>query len=108
MNKKQIALSLVLADFVALTAYAVYHYSYMGFFEVIFANAVSLQIFVDLVVALAFVMVWMWRDARQRGIAAAPYILLTLGLGSIGPLLYLIRIAGDEPVGASAPDHALA
>ena len=106
MNKKQIGLSLVLADFVALTAYAVYQYGYMGFFEVIFANAISLQIFVDLVIALTFVVVWMWRDAQQRGIMVVPYVLLTFGLGSIGPLLYLIRIVGDAPAPALAPGHA--
>jgi len=105
MNKKQIGLSLVLADFLALTAYALYQYGYMGFYDVIFANAVSLQIVADLLIGLTIVMVWMWRDAGQRGIAAAPYLLLTLGLGSIGPLVYLIRIAADEPVGALTPGH---
>ena len=33
MNAKQIGLSVLLADFLALTAYAVYQYGYIGFFE---------------------------------------------------------------------------
>jgi len=91
MNAKQIGLSLVLADFVALTAYAVYHYGYLAFFELHTFNAIGVQIFVDLVIALCVVLGWMVRDAKARGIAVAPYVVLTLTLGSIGPLLYLIR-----------------
>lgn len=91
MNAKQIGLSLVLADFVGLTAYAIYHYGYIGFFEVLLSNAVGIQVLVDLCIALAMVVVWMVRDARERGISATPYIVVTLFIGSIGPLAYLIR-----------------
>jgi hypothetical protein len=97
MNAKQIGLGLVLADFAALTAYAVYQYGYVGFFEALLANAVGLTVFVDLCIALSLVMVWMWRDARERGISALPYIVVTLFTGSIGPLAYLIRRARVEP-----------
>ena len=103
MNKKQIGLSLVLADFLALTAYAIYEHGYMGFFDVLTGDAVGMQIFADLLIALTMVLVWMWRDAQRRGIAVVPYVLLTLTLGSIGPLVYLIRVAGDAPVPALAP-----
>jgi len=102
MNAKQIGLSVVLADFAALTAYAVYQYGYVGFFEVAFSNAASATVAVDLVIALAMVMVWMWRDARARGLSPLPFVLLLLTFGSVGPLLYLIRIAGDG-VPAAAP-----
>jgi uncharacterized protein DUF2834 len=96
MNRTQMGLSVLLADFVALTAYAVYHYGYVGFFELVMANAVTVTAFVDLCIALSLVMAWMIRDARERGTSALPYILLTLTLGSVGPLLYLIRRAGSE------------
>jgi hypothetical protein len=46
---------------------------------------------VDLLTALFVGVVWMWRDARAKGVAALPYALLTLGTGSLGLLLYLIR-----------------
>src|SRR6185295_17208020 len=96
MNLKQIGIGLVLADFVALTAYAVWHHGYLAFFDVHAMNAINVQIAVDLVIALGMVSLWMWRDARARGVSALPYLVVTLFLGSIGPLLYLFRRAGEE------------
>lgn len=104
MNAKQIGIGFVLADFVALTVYAVYHYGYLAFFELHAMNAIQLQIFIDLIIALTFVMVWMWRDAKARGISPIPYVAMTLFLGSIGPLVYLIRREATDasPVGVAA------
>ena len=105
MNRKQIALAVVLADFAALTAYAVAQYGLVGLFEQCFANVATVTIFADLTIALSLVVVWMWQDARERGIAPLPYALLTLGLGSVGPLLYLIRRFGRE--NEAAPHRVL-
>lgn len=45
----------------------------------------------------------MVRDARARGVSAVPYVLLTLALGSAGPLVYLIRrLASDAPARVGA------
>ena len=108
MNAKQIGLSVVLADFLALTAYVVYQYGYVGFFELVIANLASTLALVDLVIALSLVIVWMVRDARARGVSPVPYVLLTLTLGSAGPLVYLIRhVVSDRRVqtvaGLAAP-----
>ena len=97
MNKKQIALAVVLADHAALTVYAVAQYGFVGLFDAAFANAATIQVFADLVIALSLVVAWMWQDAREQNISPIPYALLTLGLGSIGPLLYLIRRFGRVP-----------
>jgi hypothetical protein len=99
MNKKQIALAVVLVDFAALTAYVVAQYGIVGLYEALFANWASTLAVVDLTIALTMVVAWMWRDARVRGVNPVPYALLTLGLGSVGPLVYLIRRAGtvDAP-----------
>jgi len=99
MNLKQIGIGIVLADFVGLTAYAVWHYGYLAFFDVHAMNAINLQISVDLVLALGMVSLWLWQDARARGVSALPYLVVTLFLGSIGPLLYLWCRAADEPAG---------
>lgn len=100
MNAKQIGLAVVLADFAAFTAYVVYQYGYVGFFRefltIAMSNAVIGQLGFDLVITLGLVSLWMWRDARERGVSIIPYLVLTLTLGSIGPLLYLIRRAGSE------------
>ena len=86
----RVAVGLVLLAFADLNAYVVWHYGYMGFWELITANAATIAALVDLTIALGFVTVWMWRDAHRRGITVAPYVVLTALLGSIGPLLYLV------------------
>jgi hypothetical protein len=96
MNWKRLGIGLVLVDFSALTAYAIYQHGYLGFIDAALMNAWTIQLSVDLVLALSFVMVWMWGDARDRGISPLPYALVTLVLGSIGPLLYLFRREARE------------
>src|SRR5262245_6775968 len=91
----RIAIGLVLFAFADLNAYVLWHYGYMGFWEAVTANAATIATVVDLTIALSFVLVWMWRDARRRGITLVPYVALTALLGSIGPLLYLV-IHGRE------------
>jgi uncharacterized protein DUF2834 len=91
MNGKVIALSFVLLDFAALSAYAVYQYGYLGVIQRMLADSATTLAFVDLTIALSLVVAWMWQDARARGTSVLPYILLTLAFGSVGPLLYLIR-----------------
>ena len=101
MNAKQIGLSVLLANFLALTAYAVYQYGYVGFFDLMTANLATATAFADLLIALSLIVVWMVRDARARGVSPVPYVLLTLALGSAGPLAYLIRrLANEAPAGS--------
>ena len=102
MNRKQLALSAILIAFVAQEAYAVYLYGYLGFFRMMFANFATITAMVDLVIALTLVIVWIGDDAEQRKVSALPYLLITLALGSVGPLLYLIRRFGDRTDRAAA------
>jgi len=98
MNRKQLGLSVVLVGFAGLNAYCVYEYGYVGFFQLVLANAATVAALVDLTIALTLVTLWMWQDSRERGMSPLPYVVLTLTLGSIGPLLYLIRREGAAPV----------
>ena len=98
MNGRQIALGIVLADFAALSAWAVWQHGYLGVFELALASWATTVVFVDLVIALSLVLLWMLGDSRERGLAFFPYALLTLAFGSVGPLLYLIRREGREAV----------
>ena len=96
MNVKQLGVEVVLVAFSAFSAYVVYHYGYIGLFEQALANAATVQVFLDLAIALSIVILWMWQDAQKHDIAPLPYILLTLTLGSVGPLLYLVRRLSRE------------
>ena len=86
----KILIAFVLADFTALTVYALYQFGLIGLFDAVFANAATITAFADLVIALSLVMIWMWQDARKRGVSALPYCAVTLVAGSVGPLLYLL------------------
>ncbi len=55
------------------------------------ANPGALQILADVVIVCCLAIAWMVQDARDRGVAVWPYVLITLTAGSFGPLLYLIR-----------------
>jgi hypothetical protein len=95
MTRKEIVLWLVLADFVALTAYVVAQAGLSAFvpaaIEITRQSPWGLQLLVDFGIAIALILAWMVTDARARGFAAWPYMLLTLCRGTIGPLAYLIR-----------------
>ena len=107
MNRKQLALSGALIVLLACDAYSVYLYGFVGFFRVVLSNFGGFTAFLDLLIALVLVMVWMGNDARERNASAIPYVILTVLLGSVGPLIYLIRRFGDqaerEPSAAPQP-----
>jgi fatty acid desaturase len=102
MNAKQIGLGIILFNFVALNAWVVYQFGYMGFVEAMFANIATTAAFVDLTIALSLIAYWMWQDARKHGGVFLPYFLLTLTFGSVGPLLYLILRTGSEDMQSHA------
>ncbi len=106
MGLKLIGLSVILAGFVALSAYAVQQQGYLAFIDAFFGDAIGLQVFFDLCIALGIVAVWMWRDAKERGISPLPYIALMVPLGSIGALAYLVR--RELPAARPAIDPRLA
>jgi hypothetical protein len=56
----------------------------------------SVQLLLDLAIALGFALSWMRTDARQRGLPWWPFLLVTLAVGSIGPLAYLV-VRGVRP-----------
>jgi hypothetical protein len=103
MNRKQIAISVILVILLALDADAVYAYGLLGFFRAALSNGAAIASFADMVVALSLICLWMAEDARERGFSALPYVLVTLALGSPGPLLYLIRRFADRTETATIP-----
>jgi hypothetical protein len=95
VNAKQVGLGIVFVAFAALNVHVVVRYGYLGFLELATANAATTAVLVDLTIALGLITVWLWRDARARGVTAVPYVMLTIFFGSIGPLLYLISRLGQ-------------
>jgi len=88
MQRTLITITLLL--FGALTVMAMQEVGYIGLFMSPLQSLAGMQIFMDLVIALSLVMVWLWRDAQATGRNAWPWLLATLMLGSFGPLLYLL------------------
>ena len=88
MQRTLITITLLL--FGALTVMAMQEVGYIGIFMSPLQSLAGMQIFIDLVIALSLVMVWLWRDAQATGRNAWPWLLATLMLGSFGPLLYLL------------------
>lgn len=102
---RTLVLSLVLAAFSAFTAYALAFHGLVGFFETELSTPAGIQVLLDVVIAATLALVWMAGDARERGLPFLPYLALTLSLGSIGLLSYLIH---RELRGARAPRRAAA
>ncbi len=101
---KTLALGLVLVGFTALSFYAVEVHGYLGFFEALGSTTAGVVAFTDLVIALTLAMLWMRGDAQERSLPFWPYAILTLALGSVGPLSYLIH----REVRARAPRQVTA
>jgi TRAP-type uncharacterized transport system fused permease subunit len=91
MTTKTFVLVLALSLFTALSFYGVAVHGYLGFFEALASTTAGIVVFTDLVIALTLTLLWMSSDARERGLPLWPYVALTLALGSVGTLSYLIH-----------------
>lgn len=87
---KRIVLGVVLAAFLVQTVRVLAGIGFVGFFESAGINDATRLMFYDLVIALVLMSIWMRRDAARQARRFWPYALLTLTLGSAGPLLYLL------------------
>lgn len=107
MSWRRLGILVLFADFLVFTAWVIYRDGYMVFADVFLGSAAGVQVLIDLTISLALVATWMIRDARERGVSVAPYLLITLFLGSLGPLLYLVRRPEENAVAVSrAPARA--
>ncbi len=83
-------LIVVQIGFLALTGYVIVEYGFPGFYREVTQNAATLLCFVDLAIALVLIMIWMFRDAKKHGRNPLLYALITISIGSAGPLFYLL------------------
>lgn len=84
-------LVIVLVSFVVFSVLRVADQPFFGFLTLAWNDPWGGQVFVDLVIALSLFLSWARRDAEGRKLPFVPYALLTLLLGSIGALAYLIH-----------------
>jgi len=107
MNFRAFLLLDVLVAFLVFTLWVIESIGYVGFFAQTLASPVGIQLLIDLVLSLSLALLWMRSDSKASGIPFAPYLVLTLVLGSVGPLSYLLhrevrsrRAAMRRPVAA--------
>lgn len=93
---------ILLVPFTLLTGYALVEVGYVGIFDYHRHSPAGWQVFADLVVALVLVLSWLVPEARRAGRNPWPWVVATLFLGSIGPLLYLVVAPGDGRTGEGA------
>lgn len=103
MKLRKIVLWVLLMDFALFSTWVMWDVGYLGIWQAGFTSAASLQILLDLVIACLLIMVWMYGDARARGVNPWPWIVATLLAGSLAPLAYLlVRVYAGEHAGNAA------
>ncbi len=81
----------VFAAFSIYSALIVLDYGYTGFIDLALTGGWAMQVFIDLCIALTLFAIWMFGDAKERGLPFWPYMITLLTLGSIGALAYLVH-----------------
>ena len=90
MNIRVAMIGVVILAFGGLTGKALWEVGLWGIIEPHFRSWGAAQVFTDLVIMGLLGCVAMVADARRRGVAAWPWVVLTLATGSFGPLIYLL------------------
>lgn len=85
------SLLLLFVAFTSFSFWIIADEGYFGFIRLALREPWGMQMLVDLTIALIVCWVWLFPDARARGVNPWPYFLATIPLGSIGVLAYLVR-----------------
>ncbi len=102
MRSRRTLALVLLVPFALLTLYALQQVGYVGIFDYHRHSPAGWQVFADLVIALVLVLSWMIPEARKAGRNPWPWVVATVFLGSIGPLLYLAMGRGDRAADGGA------
>ncbi len=87
---QKLILAIVTIGFGILTGLAVYFDGVLAIFEAQFKSFGTAQVFVDLIISLGLILVWIWRDAKSKGRNPWIWLFITLAIGCFGPLFYLL------------------
>lgn len=86
--------AVILLAFTAYSLWVVAGHGYFGFISLALDHDWAMQLLIDLVLACSFGLAWVTQDARKRGITTLwPYYAMTIVVGSIGLLAYVVRRA---------------
>lgn len=99
MNRRMFAI-ILLIPFLVLSAYAVQQVGYWGIFDYHRHSPAGWQVITDLVIAILLIFTWMIPEAKRTGRNPWPYVVISVFLGSIGPLLFMVLEPRREPVTA--------
>lgn len=89
---KKILVPLVaLCAFSAFSLWVVATEGYFGFLTLARDEPWGLQVLLDVAIACFLYSIWMVRDARERKLPVAPYLVMMLFGGSLGALAYLVH-----------------
>ncbi|MDP5052648.1 MAG: hypothetical protein NWP69_02550 [Congregibacter sp.] len=94
MNRRNLAL-IVLVPFAGLTAWALFNGGIAGILS-FHQSPGGWQVFIDLVIALVLLLTFLVPDAKAQGRSPWPWVVLTLALGSFGPLIYLATAKRED------------
>ncbi len=94
MNRRTLSLVLLL-PFLGLTAWALMNGGIMGILNT-YQTPGGAQVFVDLIISLILLLTFLVPHARAHNRNPWLWVALTLGLGSIAPLLYFATARGGE------------
>lgn len=89
-SKTQKLALLVFGLFFFWTIYLCQGYNYVTFFKPLFAVGPGVQVLTDLTIAMSLILIWIYHDCQKAGRRFWVYFVITLFLGSFGPLLYFI------------------
>lgn len=90
-------LLIITIPFTLLTIYAGYQYGIIGIFKEGMRNSATLQILIDLFICGFFFLAWLKQDAKRMNRNFIFWTIVTLTIGSFGPLLYLLtRKSGGQ------------
>jgi hypothetical protein len=90
MSTRLLLLVVVIGLFGAASALALREVGYFGILEPHFKSFGEFQVLADLAILAVLGCIWMTEDARARGVASWPFVVVTVFAGSFGVLLYLV------------------
>ena len=88
MPNRKILSWILLIPFLLLTAYALMEVGYLGIFDYHRHSPAGWQVFIDLVISLLLLLTFLIPHARDHGRNPWPWVLATLVVGVIAPLVY--------------------